>query len=54
MTLSTIHQDGVIFELRMEDGYKIYMNNGFTGHFITAPDKDIAIGYFEDYVRALK
>ena len=53
--LSTIYQDGVKFTLYMEDGegYVIYEDDHKTSHHITAPNEEIAEGYFEDYVRSL-
>ncbi len=55
MKLYEIIQDGVKFELYMLDGegYTIFEDENNTRHHITAPDKEHAIGYFEDYVRAL-
>lgn len=51
--LAEIEQDGVRFALwRIEgEGYVIY-ENGKGTHHITAPNEEIAEGYFEDYVRA--
>ena len=54
MRLAEIYQDGVHFELKQEDGYKIYEDGRFTGHRITAPNVEIAEGYFEDYVARVR
>ena len=52
--ISEIYQDGVRFSLwrREGEGYVIY-EDGTGTHHITAPNEEIAEGYFEDYVRAL-
>ena len=54
--IAEIEQDGVYFSLwRVEgEGYTIFKNGKKTSHHITAPNEEIAEGYFEDYVRALK
>lgn len=51
--ITGIEQDGVSFALwRLEgEGYVIY-EDGKGTHHITAPNEEIADGYFEDYVRA--
>lgn len=51
--LAEIEQDGVIFTLwkREGEGYVFY-EDGYGTHHITAPNEEIATGYFEDYVRA--
>ena len=53
--IEEIEQDGVFFRLwRIEgEGYVIY-ENGHGTHHITAPNEEIAQGYFEDYVRSVK
>lgn len=53
--IDEIIQDGVRFALwrREGDGYVIY-EDGQGTHHITAPNEEIAQGYFEDYVRRLK
>ena len=53
--IEEIEQDGVFFSLwRIEgEGYVIY-ENGHGTHHITAPNEEIAQGYFEDYVRSMK
>lgn len=53
-TISTIY-NGDKWELRQVDGegFCVYLNGVDTKHRITAPDKDIALGYFEDYVQAV-
>lgn len=52
--LAEIEQDGVWFSLwrRESEGY-VVCENGKKTHSITAPNEEIAQGYFEDYVRAL-
>lgn len=54
--ISTIYQDGVKFTLYMEDGegYVIYEDGHKTSHHITAPNEEIAEGYFSSYVEALR
>ena len=51
--IAETYQDGVRFSLHMVEGegYVIY-ENGQGKHHITAPNEEIAEGYFEDYVRA--
>ena len=53
--IAEIYQDGVSFALwRIEgEGYVIY-ENGKGMHHITAPNEEIAEGYFEDYVRSMR
>lgn len=53
--IAEIYQDGVRFALwRVEgEGYVIY-EDGTGTHHITAPNEEIAEGYFEDYVARLK
>lgn len=53
--IAEIEQDGVRFALwRIEgEGYVIYEDGNGT-HHITAPNEEIAEGYFEDYVRGRK
>ena len=53
--IAEIEQDGVYFSLwRIEgEGYTIYEDGNGT-HHITAPNEEIAQGYFEDYVARLK
>lgn len=51
--IDEIIQDGVRFTLwrREGEGYVIY-EDGQGTHHITAPNEEIAQGYFEDYVRS--
>lgn len=53
--LAEIEQDGVRFSLwrREGEGYVIYEDGAGT-HHITAPNEEIAIGYFEDWVQSVK
>ena len=53
--LAEIEQDGVRFSLwrREGEGYVIY-ENGKGMHHITAPNEEIAEGYFEDYVARVR
>lgn len=53
--IAEIKQDGVWFALwRIEgEGYVIH-ENGKGTHHITAPNEEIAEGYFEDYVRSMR
>ena len=53
--IAEIEQDGVCFALwRIEgEGYTIY-EDGKGTHHITAPNEEIAEGYFEDYVRSMR
>lgn len=53
--IAEIEQDGVRFALwKIEsEGYVIY-ENGKGIHHITAPNEEIAEGYFGDYVRAMQ
>ena len=53
--IDEIIQDGVRFTLwrREGEGYVIY-EDGQGTHHITAPNEEIAQGYFEDYVRSVK
>lgn len=53
--LSEIEQDGAWFSLwRIEgEGYTIYEDGNGT-HHITAPNEEIAEGYFEDYVARVR
>ena len=54
--IAEIYQDGVSFALwRIEgEGYTIFENDKKTNHHITAPNEEIAEGYFEDYVRSMR
>lgn len=54
--IAEIEQDGVSFALwRIEgEGYTIFENGKKTSHHITAPNEEIAGGYFEDYVRSMR
>lgn len=51
--ITEVEQDGVRYSLwrREGEGYVIYEDGNGT-HHITAPNEEIAEGYFEDYVRA--
>lgn len=53
--IAEIEQDGVRFSLwrREGEGYVIYEDGNGT-HHITAPNEEIAEGYFEDYVRSMR
>ena len=52
--IAEIEQDGVRFSLWCKDGegYVIY-EDGQGTHHITAPNEEIAEGYFEEYVKSL-
>ena len=53
--IAEIEQDGVRFALwRIEgEGYVVY-EDGTGTHHITAPNEEIAEGYFEDYVARVR
>lgn len=54
--IAETYQDGVSFALwRIEgEGYTIFENGKKTSHHITAPNEEIAEGYFEDYVARVR